>query len=186
VFVYFLRKLFQIYLIINRTQSHPCFVLVESVLPIVLFLFFCCCHIMCLLFSVPCCDVLYDSRNNNDFLFVFISSCFKKGACLIYVISVCLLIVVSNTYCVFVCLFVIIFYIVCPILPVSLDCPSFIAPSALSTDPAVNYFPESGTYISILCDYFIFNIWYQQSYDLIIWSPTKTINFFKCLYLIIC
>ena len=118
--------------------------------------------------------------------FVFISSCFKKGSCLIYVICVCLLIVVFNTYCVFFCLFVIIFYIVCPILPVSLDCPFFIAPSALSTDPAVNYFPESGTYISILCDYFIFNIWYQQSYDLIIWSPTKTINFFKCLYLIIC
>jgi hypothetical protein len=54
-----------------------------------------------------------------------------EGSCRIYVICVCLRIVVSNTYCVvyfcFVCL-----RPVYPMLPVSLDCQFFIAPSVFS------------------------------------------------------
>jgi len=47
--------------------------------------------------------------------------------CFIYVICVCLRIVVSNTYCV-----VFFLRLVYPMLPVSLDCPFFIAPSVFS------------------------------------------------------
>jgi hypothetical protein len=61
---------------------------------------------------VPCCDV------RDDFLIktMFGSSlplvvCKGEGASLIYIMCVCLRILVSNTYCV-----------VCPVLPISLDC----------------------------------------------------------------
>ena len=82
---------------------------------------------------------------------LFTSSCLQEGSCFIYVISVCLCIVVSNTYCVvFLFLFVlcslccqflwiVFFFVLCslccqflwivlflrlvqPMLPVSLDC----------------------------------------------------------------
>ena len=64
---------------------------------------------------------------------VFTSSCLQEGSCLIYVIFVCLRIVVSNTYCVvFFALFFVVLCLVYPMLPVSLDCPFLIAPSAFS------------------------------------------------------
>ena len=58
--------------------------------------------------------------------------------------------------CVFVS-FVFIFCLVCPIFPVSLNCSFLIAHSVLYTETAVHYFPASGTHISKLYYYFIFN-----------------------------
>ena len=66
--------------------------------------------------------------HKNDVRFVFTSSCLQEDACLFYVISVCLRIVVPNTYCV--C-----FRRVYPMLLVSLDCPFLIAaPLVFSKD----------------------------------------------------
>jgi hypothetical protein len=54
----------------------------------------------------------------------------ESGSWFIYVISVCLRIVVSNTYCV---VFYLVFCcLVHPMLPVFLDCPFLIAPSVFS------------------------------------------------------
>ena len=50
-----------------------------------------------------------------------------EGSCLIYVICVCLRIVVSNTCCVLYLLCFVRLRPVCPMLPVSLDCPFLIA-----------------------------------------------------------
>jgi len=55
--------------------------------------------------------------HKNDVRFVFISSCF------IYVISVCLHIVVSNTYHVVFLSWFVFLCLVYPMTPVSLDCP---------------------------------------------------------------
>jgi len=63
----------------------------------------------------------------KDVRFVFASNCLWEGSCLIYVVCNYLHRVVSNTYCVVVC-----FGTVCPVLPISLDCPFLIAPSVFS------------------------------------------------------
>lgn len=49
--------------------------------------------------------------HKNDVRFIFASSCSREGSCLFYVVYVWLRKVVSITYCV-----------VCPVVPVSLDC----------------------------------------------------------------
>jgi len=62
-----------------------------------------------------------------------ISADVTYSLCFIYVICVYLLIALSNTYCiVFFALFVFILFLVCPMLPDSLDRPSQIAPSVFS------------------------------------------------------
>jgi hypothetical protein len=91
---------------------------------LVIFLVFCV-FLLCVPLRFP---------HKNDVRFVFSSSCFRRGACLIYVIFVCLSVVVSNTYCVvfLFCLSSFLLRLVYPMLPVSLDCPFFIAPSVFS------------------------------------------------------
>ena len=65
----------------------------------------------------------------HDVRFVFTYRCVYDGSCLIYVTCVCLRIVVSNTYCVeFFALFIFVLCLMCPMLPVSLDCPFLIVP----------------------------------------------------------
>jgi hypothetical protein len=51
----------------------------------------------------------------------------RRAHVFIYIICVCLRIVVSNAYC------VVFLRLVSPVLPVSLDCPFFVAPSVFST-----------------------------------------------------
>ena len=80
---------------------------------------------------------------------VFTSSCLWEGSCLIYVIFVCLRIVVSNTYCV---VFMLCFSSSCllyPMLPVSLDCPFLIAPSAFSNLYFIKHFIIRKSYFRI-------------------------------------
>ena len=86
-----------------------------------------CCPIMCLyaLSSVLCCPLRFPHKRIDRF--VFTSSCLQQGSRLIYVFSVCLLIAVSNIYCVVLCFCLFVFIM----LPVSLDCPFFITPSVL-------------------------------------------------------
>jgi hypothetical protein len=56
--------------------------------------------IMCryVLSSVLCCPLRFP--HTHYVRFVFTSSCYLEGSCLIYVICVCSRIVMSNTYCV--------------------------------------------------------------------------------------
>jgi hypothetical protein len=56
-------------------------------------------------------------------------SCLLEGTCHVCVVCGCLCILVSNTYCVFGVVFLL---LVCPILPVSLDCPFVLSPSVFS------------------------------------------------------
>jgi hypothetical protein len=79
----------------SRAAEFTCGFLVGSVL-LILFLF--CVVLLCVSnFWVPCYDVRYDFRINNDVRSVFTSSCLLEGSCLI---CVSLRIMVSNTYCV--------------------------------------------------------------------------------------
>jgi len=62
------------------------------------------CYVFVLLFFVLC-DGRWEINERLPFAstavrFVFTPSCFQEGACLIYIICVCLRIVVSNTCCV--------------------------------------------------------------------------------------
>ena len=105
------------------------------------------CVVLCVFtFWVPCCDVRYNFHIKSMFdsslpsvvcwraqilfmllvfvWFVFTFSCLLEGSNLVYVISVYLHLVVSNTYCV-----VFLFCLSSSMLPVSLDCPFLIAPS---------------------------------------------------------
>jgi hypothetical protein len=99
---------------------------------LLIFLAFCCCPIMCLciLSSVLWCPLRFP--HNNDVRFVFTSSCLYVGSCLIYVICVCWRIVVSNTYNVRMCICFSCHRLVYHMLPVSMDCPFFIASSVFS------------------------------------------------------
>ena len=73
-----------------------CCFFVDNINDIHLFSFFvCCCSIMCLYVLS---SVLW-FPHKNDVWFVFTSSCLQEGSFLIYVIYICLLITVSNTYC---------------------------------------------------------------------------------------
>ena len=93
-----------------------------------------CCLMMCLSYVLSS-AFWWSLRfpHKNGVLSVFISCCLYDGLCLIYIISVCLRIVVSNTCCgVFFVLFVLILWFVYPMLPVSLDCSFLITPSVFS------------------------------------------------------
>ena len=56
-------------------------------------------------------------------------SCLLEGTCHVCVVCGCLRILVSSTYCV---VGVVFLRLVCPMLPVSLDCPVVLIPSVLS------------------------------------------------------
>jgi hypothetical protein len=123
-----------------------------------IFLFFC--VVLCVFtFWVPCGDVRYNFHIKSMFdsslpsvvcwraqilfmllvfvWFVFTFSCLLEGSNLVYVISVYLHLVVSNTYCV-----VFLFCLSSSMLPVSLDCPFLIAPSVffnMYLNPSLDY-----------------------------------------------
>ena len=103
----------------EHLSSPPVF-LVRSVL--LIFLVFCIVLLCVFTFWVSCCDVHYDIHINT----VFGSSLPLVVYRMAHVLYVCLCIVVSNTYSV---VFLRLVYLM---LSVSLDCPSWIAPSVLS------------------------------------------------------
>ena len=82
------------------------------VVSVLLFILVFCCPIMCLyvLSSVLCCPLRFPHKRNDRF--VLTSSCLQQVSSLIYVFSVCLLIAVSNTYCVVLC-FCLFVFILC-------------------------------------------------------------------------
>ena len=102
----------------------PCF-LVESVF--LLFLVFCVVLLCFFTFLVPCCDVRYDFHIKNNVWFVFTPKLFVGGL-MSYLCYLCLFAysVVQHILC---CGFL---HPVYPMLPVSLDCPFFIAHSVFS------------------------------------------------------
>ena len=69
-------------------------------------------------------SIIKQTNINIPVRFIFTSSCLWEGACLIYVICVCLCIVVSRTYCVVLCL--VFLRLVCAMFTVSLECPPFL------------------------------------------------------------
>ena len=83
---------------------------------------------LCVLCSVLCCSLWF--LLTNHVRFVLTSSCLQDSACLTYVMCVCLRIVAFNKYWFYFCF--VFLRLVCPMLPISLDCPFLIARSVFS------------------------------------------------------
>ena len=111
------------FLPIASTWVHPRFFFKFLVGWVLLIFFFMLYYWRVSTFWAPCCDVRYDFHIKNDVRFVITSICLYEGACLVYVICVCLCMVVSNIYCVvFLVLFV---FVLCTV-------PNFASFSGLS------------------------------------------------------
>jgi hypothetical protein len=72
---------------------------------------------------------IYISKDNGSFTFYVDISC-GSSFLVFYIVLICVCTVVSNKYCVVFCF--VFLRLVCPMLPISLDCPFLIASSVLS------------------------------------------------------